>query len=328
MVGPIEALDDQTWRLESDSADGVYRRCANLESPAGCNWLVPNDDPQQLCVSCRLNRTIPDLSIAENRENWARIEIAKRRLISAVVALGLPIRSRLGEDPERGLAFDFLHTPAQGPTVLTGHENGIITLNIEEADDATREKIREQFHESYRTLLGHLRHEIGHYYWDRLIPGTSWHARFRALFGDESQDYSAMLAKHYASGPPADWPDRYVSAYASAHPWEDWAETWAHYLHLVDTSDVALSFGVNIDGAALEFERFTADSLFEPEDEGAEEFLTLVNGWTRLTAVLNEFSRSMGQPDFYPFILPRSAVAKLQFVHLLIEETRGRQPES
>jgi hypothetical protein len=232
----------------------------------------------------------------------------------------------VSEDPERGLMFDFLRSPAQGPPVTTGHAHGLITLDIEEADDARRELIRSALHEPYRTLLGHLRHEVGHYYWDRLVDGGIWHEGFRARFGDERADYATALARHYERGPAEDWPRRCVSAYASTHPWEDWAETWAHYLHMLDTLDTAFSYGLTGDDVEFEVERYRRDALDDPDAPGGEVFLRLVNGWLELTAVLNELSRSMGQPDFYPFVLSRPAVAKLHLVHRVVNHAAGQAP--
>ncbi|WP_434047737.1 MULTISPECIES: zinc-binding metallopeptidase family protein [Sorangium] len=316
--GPTE----DTWQLWDDTSDPprLYRRCDNFDSASGCNWLVPveADDAPALCTACRLNRTIPDAGNAEHQALWRRIETAKRRLVSQLLALNLPVKSKVGEDPERGLCFDFLASPPDGPRVMTGHADGVITLNIEEADDATRERIRAAMREPYRTLLGHFRHEVGHYYWDRLVRDTGWLASFRELFGDEQQDYAAALKANYEQGPPADWPQRFVSAYASMHPWEDWAETWAHYLHMVDTVDTALSFGIDADEVELDVEPWRTDALWRPDDPGAKSFLDFLNAWLELTAVLNEMSRSMGQHDFYPFVLPRVAVAKLQFIHLVV----------
>jgi hypothetical protein len=305
----------------------AYRRCGNFDTPAGCNWLVPvqlQGATPTLCRACSLNRTIPDLSVPHNGVLWARIEAAKRRLVSQLIALGLPVRSK-AEDARHGLAFDFLQ-PLAGAPVSTGHAGGVITLNIEEADDARREHIRAQLHEPYRTLLGHLRHEVGHYYWSLLVDGTPRLEDFRALFGDERQDYAAALQANYEHGPPPDWAHRHVTAYASSHPWEDWAETWAHYLHMVDTVDTALSFGIDADDVALSAEPWGPAALWQPEDPGAAAFLAFLNEWTELTAVLNEMSRSMGQPDFYPFVLPRPAVAKLQFIHLAVREAAGAPP--
>ena len=319
---PLDPAEDGTWTLSGWLPLKVYRRCANLETPAACNWLVDANDPERLCQCCRLNRTIPDLSLKQNADAWNKIEIAKRRLVSALIAFGLPVQSRVSEDTGQGLAFDFLHSLPGGPTVMTGHDYGIITLNVEEADDATRERHRQNLNEPYRTLLGHLRHEAGHYYWDRLIAGSPLLEGFREAFGDETQDYAAALQRHYREGPPADWRDRFVSAYASAHPWEDWAETWAHYMHITDTWDTALSFGVDVN-AGVEFDGFTPEALARPDLPGSASFLSFLNSWTQLTAVMNELSRAMGLADFYPFILSQRAVAKLHFVHTVIHLWRG-----
>ncbi len=314
-------------------SSAVYLRCANLQTPAACNWLVPlSEAPPQvlLCQACRLNRTIPDLNDAahpDNAELWGKIELAKRRLVSALLALGLPVASRVSEDTERGLMFDFLRSPDFGPDILTGHDTGLITLNLNEADDATREAMRKAMHEPYRTLLGHFRHEVGHYYWDRLVSGTSWMQGFRELFGDETQDYAASLQDNYEQGPQPDWALHYVSAYASVHPWEDWAECWAHYLHIRDTVDTALSFGLSPDSAQLEFTPFALDALYQPGDPNAQVFLDFLNQWTQLTTLLNEMSRAMGQPDFYPFVLPREVVAKLHFIHLVVTSGSWRQEQ-
>ncbi|MCW7538831.1 putative zinc-binding peptidase [Aquabacterium sp. A7-Y] len=332
-VVPLEPAEPAgLWRVVGEHAAsapaGLYRRCGNFESPAGCNWLLPADGPgaepaQTLCIACRLNRTIPDLSVPENGPLWASIELAKRRLVSSLLALGLPVRSRLSEDPDRGLAFDFLKA-LPGAPVTTGHAAGIITLNLDEADDAKRERMRLQMHEPYRTLLGHLRHEVGHYYWDRLVAGTPWHEPFRSLFGDEREDYQAALDRHYRQGAAGDWPLRHVSAYASMHPWEDWAETWAHYLHMVDTLDTSLSLGLTSDLLEIEWEPFGPEALYRSEEPGAVEFLSFVNGWIELTGVLNELTRSMGERDFYPFVLSAVAVRKLHFVHLVVAQAPQR----
>ncbi len=255
---------------------------------------------------------------------YHRISIAKRRLIASSITLGLPVASRISEDPEHGLAFDFLRSPSEGPRVLTGYEDGVITLNIEEAEDSRREQIRSEMGEAYRTLLGHLRHEAGHYYWDRLIARTAWLDGFRRQFGDERKDYAAALQTRYLQGPPLGWEDCYVSAYAAVHPWEDWAETWAHYLHMTDTIDCALGLGLDPDSAIeLDVEPFTSDALCNQQDPDGQRFLHFVNSWTRLTAALNELSRAMGYNDFYPFVLSHSAVAKLHFVHLVVGDATG-----
>ncbi|MEO8250604.1 MAG: putative zinc-binding metallopeptidase, partial [Burkholderiales bacterium] len=258
----------------------------------------------------------------DNGELWGRIERSKRRLVSALIALGLPVASRVSEDTERGLMFDLLRGSQGTGSIMTGHEDGLITINIEEADHAVREAARKAMHEPYRTLLGHFRHEVGHYYWDRLVDGTDWLEPYRELFGDERGDYAQALERHYEQGPPADWQSHFVSAYATSHPWEDWAECWAHYLHMRDTVDTALNFALDIESPQVDITAFEADALWSPEDPDAARFLKLVNGWTRLNTMLNEMSRSMGQPDFYPFVLTRDVVAKLQFIHLVVGEGR------
>jgi hypothetical protein len=328
-----EAPAPDTFTVFGDPDGRTYRRCANFLTPASCNWMVPllregeeaGADAEGLapgyCLSCSVTRTIPDLTIEANGERWRRLEHAKRRLISQLLALGLPVVSRHA-DPAHGLVFDFLGDVPGGPRVMTGHEHGVITLNAEEAEDAVRERIRAEMHEPYRTLLGHFRHEVGHYYWDLLVQPTPWLEPFRALFGDERADYAAALQQHYDQGPPPDWPDRFVSSYASMHPWEDWAETWAHYLHMADTTDTAMSFGIDATNVELASDLFTLDDLWQPQHPDAERFLEFLNGWVLLTNVLNELSRSMGQPDGYPFVLPRVAVGKLQFIHCVITEQR------
>ncbi|AMS13343.1 hypothetical protein A3218_03135 [Pseudomonas chlororaphis] len=312
-----------TWRLDVDPQAGLFRRCANLDTPAACNWLLPAHGAATLCVACRLNRTIPDLGVPENPERWRMVEIAKRRLVAQLVSLGLPLIAK-AEDEEAGLAFDFLGVDLQGRAPMTGHANGLITLDIKEADDAYREQVRVQMREPYRTLLGHFRHEVGHYYWDRLIAGSHWLEPCRALFGDERASYAEALDRHYQQGAPNDWSQTYVSAYATMHPWEDWAETWAHYLHMMDAVDTALGFGMSAREMDFDYQPFPLDTLYDPQHPGGPAFLSFVNAWIELAGMLNELSRSMGQPDFYPFILPPAVIAKLHFIHLVIQQAGGK----
>ena len=313
-----------TWRLSNSRKTSVmYRRCGNFDSSADCNWLVPVKDPSALCISCRLNRQTPDLSDADNRRYWGAIEIAKRRMVSQLLMLGLPVSSKIDEDLEHGVAFDLLRSPPEGPRVMTGHAGGLITLNVEEADDAKREKIRHELREPYRTLLGHFRHEIGHYYWDRLIVGTVWHEPFRKLFGDERADYAAALEANYEKGTSADWANRHISSYASVHPSEDWAETWAHYLHLLDSLSTAIGFGFTGRNAEVEVETFSLSDLYAPTHPDAERVLSLVNSWVALTTVMNELAHSMGQSDFYPFVLSPAVLRKLHFIHMVINDEQA-----
>lgn len=297
------------------------RYCANHHQ-GGCNWLVDANSPDTLCVACAPNRTIPDLSVAGNDVKWAAFEAAKRRLVYALLSFGLPIRTR-AQDPLHGLAFDCVDdtVDAAGDArrAMTGHDNGIITVALAETDPARREAQRVLLGETYRTLLGHLRHEIGHYYWDVLVrDDEAALARFRELFGDEQIDYGEALKQHYADGPKVDWQNAFVTFYAASHPWEDFAETWAHLMHIVDTLETAAAFRVAVD-TDLEAGRVLAP--FEPYRTA--DFASVMRAWTPLTIAINCLNRSMGQPDLYPFVLPAPAVDKLAFVRDLIV-ARGR----
>jgi len=237
-MGTFETDEDNTLQsISPGTKKRAYRLCQNYTENNVCNWAVDVDDPNPYCRSCRLTRVFPDLSQPGAREAWARLETAKRRLLYSLILLELPLANKT-EDPDNGLAFEFLADPPpdtpDAVPILTGHDNGLIVINIAEADDAEREKRRHLMHEGYRTILGHFRHEIGHYYWDRLIQGTDDLVEFRRIFGDEREDYGEALQRHYKEGAPANWTDSFVSTYASSHPWEDWAETWAHYLHILD----------------------------------------------------------------------------------------------
>ena len=242
-LSALEPAEDGAWTALAAPGQTV-RFCQNAGADA-CNWLVPPGTNDAFCIACRHNHIIPALKSPEELDLWRKMELAKHRLFYTLLKLKLPLANRI-EDPTHGLAFDFLEEQPGGPKVLTGHDDGLVTLNLKEADDAHREKLRAAMGEPYRTLLGHFRHEVGHYYWDVLVRDGGPLLAFRALFGDETADYEQALKKHYANGAPADWPLRFVSAYATAHPWEDWAETWAHYLHIVDTLEMASSFGMSV----------------------------------------------------------------------------------
>ena len=319
-LGPVE--DDGAGSLtllrDDRSPKRAFRFCEHRLDAAKCNWLVAADSANTACLSCRLTRTIPDLSRPRNAQRLSEIETAKRRVLFGLMSFGLPVVPA-AEDPANGLVFDFLE-PVDAP-IMTGHVNGLITINVAEADADYRERHREQMHEPYRTLIGHLRHELGHYYWTRLVENTHWQEKFRALFGDEGVDYEAALQNHYANGPAPDWADRCVSSYASSHPWEDWAETFAHYLHLRTTLQTIGSYNLDISRVRLPLTLYERDVLYEqqPVDEG-DAFLGWINAWLVLTAVLNETARSMGQPDLYPFVLNRMVVTKLHFVQCVIRE--------
>nr|WP_258196777.1 putative zinc-binding metallopeptidase [Pseudomonas japonica] len=320
------ALSGGQWSLDAAPNGITVRRCENFSTPAACNWLILTSDGHALCQACRLNRTIPDLSVPENPEYWFKVETAKRRLVAQLLNLGLPVIAKVDND-EAGLAFDFIGVSVDGTQPTTGHAEGLITLDIREADDAYRESVRKNMHEPYRTLLGHFRHEVGHYYWDRLVANTRWLEPFRALFGDERASYADALERHYQQGAPANWAQHHVSAYATMHPWEDWAETWAHYLHMMDAVDTALSFGMSGHNAGLDYVSYPISTLYDAEHPTGPAFLTFINTWIELAGMLNELSRAMGQPDFYPFVLPPAVVAKLHFVHLVVQAAGGKADE-
>jgi hypothetical protein len=299
----------------------AYRQCTNYAQHDVCNWMVPADDEDAFCIACRPNQVIPNLARPGNLDKWYRLERSKRRLAYGLLRLGLPVQTK-AEDPVGGLGFAFLSSLDANPgeSVLTGHAQGLITLNIDEADPATRERMRLDMDERYRTLLGHFRHEIGHYYWDRLIRDGDGLAPFRALFGDEQLDYGAALNAHYANGAPLDWQDRFVSAYAAAHPWEDWAETFAHYLHIVDTLETSEHFGVQIERRLPDGSVQRSNPDFDPYT--IDDFQPIIDNWLPLTFAFNSLNRSMGQPDMYPFVLSPPVIDKLAFVHRVVREGR------
>ena len=287
-----------------DSND--YQLCANLHL-AECNWLVEKGPVPRLCASCMLTRTRPGDNDVKALAAFAAAENAKRRLIAELVDLKLPIIGR-DEDPQYGLAFDLLSSEHE--KVMTGHHNGVITLDLAEGDDVHREQLRVAMAEPYRTLLGHFRHEIGHYYFYRLVePSPSYATRFRELYGDPDADYQAALDRHYNEGAPPGWEDNYVSTYATMHPAEDWAETFAHYLHIRDTLDTAAAFGFA--PAAGTFERWAL---------GPSGFDAIIDMWLPLAWALNMINRSMGREDLYPFVLPPMVLDKMRFIHTIIDE--------
>jgi hypothetical protein len=317
LMAALQQQADGTWTIADRGAtQRRYRLCDNYLRAAVCNWAVPAEDPLTLCQSCRLTRVIPNLDSTENRTAWFLLEQAKRRMLYTVLALRLPLKRKM-RDSDAGVAFEFLQETCSGDAarVLTGHDNGLITVNIAEADDVQRERQRKLQGEPYRTLLGHFRHEIGHYYWNRLIANSSRLKRFRELFGDERADYQAALRIHYENGPPANWQERYISSYATTHPWEDWAESWAHYMHMIDVLELAGSAGVN-----LQPQRLGAPSLAPPSAAALRDFDTLVRAWFPLTYLFNSLNRGMGLPDGYPFVLSAPVIEKLRFVHQTVQE--------
>jgi hypothetical protein len=321
-VGDISAFatdDDGGWRvLPADAGGRRYRPCQNYAVERVCNRVVPHADPNALCESCRLTTVIPSLAKPGNRAYWYKLERAKRRMLHTLAQLGLPVVPR-HEDPERGLAFEFLEYFSGGPPVHTGHNDGLVTINVAEADDAHRASARVQMDESYRTLLGHFRHEIGHYYFMRLMEDSPMLAQCRELFGDDELDYSQALQRHYAEGPPLDWQASYISAYATMHPYEDWAETWAHYMHMVDTLDTAAACGIALAPQHPDEPTMPAEAL-DPE---TRTFRDLIARWLPRTYAMNSLNRSRGTRDSYPFTLTPPVVQKLRFIHHVIR-TQGQ----
>ena len=309
------SLDDMALLViappeESEHAGAVdesrFQLCANLHL-AECNWLVEKGPIARLCASCSLTRVRPNDTDTVALAAFAGAERAKRRLIVELHELKLPIVGR-DVDPDYGLAFDLLSS--QFEKVFTGHDNGQITLDLAEGDDVHREQLRVSMDEPYRTLLGHFRHEIGHYYFYRLVSTSpDYLARFNDLFGDPNLDYQAALDRHYSEGAPAGWESNYVSSYATMHPAEDWAETFAHYLHIRDTLDTGAAFGLA-----------PATATFDRRVLGPSGFDTIIDMWLPLAWSLNMVNRSMGKEDLYPFVLPPKVLDKMRFIHTVIDE--------
>lgn len=282
--------------------------CANAEQ-GGCNWLVNEKDGTPYCFACRLSSVVPDLTNDANLERWRRLEAAKRYFLYGVFHLGLPVVSRM-QDPEHGLTFELLADWSDDPkdSIMTGHNDGLITIDVAEADGSEREARRDAFDEPIRTLLGHYRHESGHYYWNQLVEKKGMIDQARAMFGDERGDYQQALKTYYANGPALNWQEQFISAYASSHPHEDFAESWAHYLHISDSLETAISHGLT---------RTFGTSSGSNANLSFDEMIKM---WIPLTVSVNALNRAMGQPDLYPFVLTNPVIDKLCFIHNLIRQ--------
>lgn len=292
-----------------------YTYCKNHQTES-CNWLVAVNAESDFCTACNLNRTIPNLNEVKNLRKWQRLEVAKHRLIYQLQRLNLPIESKL-QYPERGFCFDFIAkkdvSNAAG-NIMTGHANGVITILLSEADSVFREKMRRKLKERYRTLIGHFRHEVGHYYWDRLIKtNQTLLTEYREVFGDERISYADALKRYYAEGPQKKWRKRFISKYASSHPWEDWAETWAHYLHLMDTMETSYYFGIRVDPEVAKKKHMKVEWLFDPYKE--KKFGKIATSCLPLFYAMNSVNRSMGIPDVYPFVISKTVLQKMKFIH-------------
>lgn len=288
-------------KLTFDRLESVVP-CAN-RSLIGCNWAI--DGEQGFCDSCRLTRTIPNLGSNRNVRLWKRVEAAKRRLVYDLVRLGLPLAIPAGSE----ISFDLLSEETAGAPIMTGHLAGLITLSLAEADDAERESRRVAFREPYRTLLGHFRHEVGHFYWEVLVDGTNLQSAFRLIFGDESASYEEALKAYHARTDRSYDREAFISEYATSHPWEDWAETFAHFLHIVATLDSAAALPLSLD----ERSRQTFENPYREAD-----FEALLTSWAPVAYSINELNRSMGLNDAYPFQLTPAVRGKLHFVHMAI----------
>lgn len=309
----LMALSAPAEELFVMEREGVsYQYCAN-RAYGVCNWVVPAGGRQIFCRACGLNHIIPDLGEPVYRNYWTRIEAAKHRLVYSLIRLGLPFVSKMA-DPVKGLRFNFV-AESQGMKIFTGHDNGLITINIAEADDIQREMTRQHMNEPYRTLLGHFRHEIGHYYWDVLIRDGGRLDECRAIFGDDRRDYGGALQYHYQEGAPADWMDHYISAYASTHPWEDWAETWAQYMHIMDTMETAWSYDMRVRPRISPTDTMGAMVNFDPYEEPS--FDRIIQQWLPLTYAMNEMNQSMGVGALYPFVIVPLVMKKLSYIHAI-----------
>ena len=300
---------ERTIRTIQPLGDGVsyairrsgvaWWRCLN--AAWGCNWVLPADSGGTWCRSCGLTRGRPDDDRPDAVEAWSRAETAKRRLIHQLDRLALPIEGRSAATPN-GLTFDLVYVP--GERGLTGHLDGVVTLDLAEADDCHRDNIRRSLHEPYRTLIGNLRHEIGHHYWHRLVGQSDDLGRARALFGDDRVDYAAALAAHYEA-PAESWDEtRFITGYAAAHPLEDWAETFAHYLYVIDAVETAVAFGLTGDAP---------DRAAMPREAGT--FAELLGQWRPLARAIDAIAEDVGSPPLYPFHPVGAVVDKLEFVH-------------
>ena len=297
-----------------------YQYCSNHQYSV-CNWIVPAGNPNQFCTACQLNKTIPNIASPHNIELWKLIEKAKHRLLYSLYKLKLPLVSKY-DDAINGLAFDFLENHGPNERVITGHSDGLITINIEEADDVFREAERKKMGEPYRTLLGHFRHEVGHYYWTRLIENNdSLLYEFRQIFGNEQRDYGGALQWYYQNGAPVGWQQYHITVYASSHPWEDWAETWAHYLHMMDTLETAWSFGLSVKARNIPIQRQVSATL-DTDPYEIENFREIITQWLPFTYAMNSINRSMGINDLYPFVMSDWVITKLDFIHRVCRAQR------
>lgn len=350
-VEPYDKDEESGHFFKAAHPEVRYQKCDNNAQYNVCNGMVnlttfvPSDDsgdrPETLCFACRFNETIPDLSVVEHIPLWRKMESAKRRALYTLNALPVPLRN-VKQDPESGLSFDFTvdrnvkdHFSSQlvdHDTVFTGHDCGHITINLAEADEVARSSTKIAMGERYRTLLGHFRHELGHYYFDRLIAGFSEkHILCKTYFGDDDLDYQEALDQHYKNGSPASWRDMYISQYATMHPYEDWAETWAHYMHIIDTLETAQNFSITGSTSGKDVDTDELSELNLPQEEyyfsAQAPISNILDTWMDFSVILNSLNRSMGLEDAYPFVLTQPVRTKLSFIHHAIHNRLQKLPE-
>ncbi len=305
-------FDPLSSYLISDREKIKYKYCKNKEHKV-CNWLVEIDDSHDYCPACQLNRTIPNLSDEENFPKWQNLEVAKHRLIYQLQKIGLDLPSKMVN--KEGLCFDFI-AKRNNPKIMTGHANGVITILLREADSVLREQTRKEMNEPYRTLIGHLRHEVGHYFWEQLISKNKEAlSSFRTIFGNENASYNDALQAYYNHGAPHNWRDSFISKYATSHPWEDWAETWAHYLHIMDMVETAHFFGLKVNSTEIS-KNMRIEATFDPYP--VKDFETIIHTCIPLSFAVNSINRAMGVPDVYPFVITQAVVKKMTFIHQLL----------
>ena len=296
--------------LTTDQNQRAFKFCKN-KSIEVCNWLLDLDDEHEYCIACRLNRTTPKQTEIDDFAKWKKLEISKHRLIYQLQKIGLPLPQIIEQNV--GLRFDFI-SQKKNKNSLTGHSEGLITILLKEADSLEREKARRKFSEAYRTLIGHLRHEIGHYFWDELIRNQPEKLEeFRKLFGDESLDYQIALDKYYNSDPPENWQKSFISRYSTSHPWEDWAESWAHYLHVMDMVETAYFFGIEVKNQKY-------DNAIEPPFDPyfINDFDRIIKAFSPISFAVNSINRTMGMPRVYPFKITDAITEKIKFIHQLL----------
>jgi hypothetical protein len=285
-----------------------------------CNWLVAEDAGAGRCFSCRLNRQRPDSSDTIALEKLADASQVKRRLLVQLAKLGIPVEPFY--EREGGLAFDLLSSYSGQGRVTIGHANGVITIDLIETLDDYREAMRIRLREPYRTMLGHFRHEIGHYYQWILVEQTHWIDECRDLFGDERASYADALNRHYEQGAPDGWEASYISEYATMHPWEDFAESFAHYLHITDTLSTAAAGGLALQASRVDG-LIDEDVVPRASYQGAT-MQEMLADWSWVSLLLNRVNHAMGRGDMYPFTLTEPVRTKLDFVHRVVQDVASR----